>query len=266
MYYHYQNLKKSDKSYGDRRDKSLVHGRLWWKKDMYPSDGIHVEWVIGSKTFNLSFNISKGYVSEHTMSFAFCIPPISLYWDFNWKWLEDRKWWNKLVREDKSKIMYTLPDGMVIFKLAEERCFGIRIFDWSICWDIYNKPHESNSKDPKWMHGYFEILDLLFGRRKNIRKTISEQNVKIPMPEKTYDAVVKMEEVTIKRSRWPFSKRYTVADINCEEGIKHPGKGTCDYNCGEDATYGLSCMVDNPEEAIGKMVASVLHCRRVYPL
>jgi hypothetical protein len=261
MYFHYQNLKKYD-----RKDKNLVHGRLWWKKDSHPSDGLHAEWVIGSKTFNLGFNISKNYVSEYTMHFDFCIPPISLYWDFIWTWLENREWWQKIVREDNNKIIRTLPNDIVITKQAEERRFGIIIFDWTIWWDIYNKPHESSSKDPKWMHGGFNILDFLFGSIKIDSQIISERNIKIPMPEKTYDAVVKMEEITHKRSRWPFIKRFTRADINCEEGIKHPGKGTCDYNCGEDATYGLSCMADNPEEAIGKFVASVLHMRRVYPL
>ena len=51
-----------------------------------------------------------------------------------------------------------------------------------------------------------------------------------------------------------------------KEPIPNPGKGTCSYNCGEDALHSLTCNVNTIEDGIGEVMKSVNKCRMAYPL
>ena len=271
MYFHCQNFKKDRWERQHRRDKSLIHSRCKLQfGENYGNEGeIRAEWIIGSKTFNLGFSVSKSYVSEGTMTFTFAIPPIALYWGFNWPWLENRKWYSKLVKEDKNKIMgyfNVRGEKQSYTKHAEERAFGLRIFDWTIWGDFYSKTMESCSTDPWWMRWNIDLRDLFLGKSKYSKETLEEEDVKIPMPEKKYDAHIKIQEETWKRTRWPFPKKVVRADIEIKEGIPHPGKGTCSHNCGEDALFGGVYCVTSIPDAICEVIKSVTKCRLTYPL
>lgn len=259
MWFHYINEKDMN-----RRNKSMVHGRVFWhfKKD---NNEIYAEWVLGSKVFDLGFTVSKSYVSEHTMSFVFAIPPVALYWGFTWKWLEDRNWWKKLVKEDESKIMGSF-SGKTYTKHAERLVFSFRIFAWTIWGDFYKNENESKSSDPWWMDWSFNIPDFFLGKSKYTTETLEERDVKIPMPEKEYDAKVKIFKSTWKRSRWFIPREAVRASVEMEEPIPHPGKGTCGYNCGEDALYGGTFCVTNVADAICEVIKSVTKYRLTYPL
>ena len=245
---------------------SHLNSRYFWHFGKGHEE-IYLEWNIGSKTFDLGFSISKAYVSEHTMTFVFAIPPIALYWGFTWDWLENRKWFTKWVKEDKNKIkhMEVYGEPREYFKHAEERQFSLRIFDWTIWGDFYSKTMESNSSDPWWMRWNFSIPDFFLGKYKYETKTLETRNVKIPMPEKNYDAVVKIFLSTWKRPRWLFTKKRIRADIEIPEGIPHPGKGTTSYNCGNDALYGGTYQATNVNDAICEVVKSALWYRLNYP-
>jgi len=260
MWFHYINEKKEG-----RIDRSLVHGRAFWKFKN-GNEEIYAEWVLGSKAFDLGFTVSKSYVSEHTMSFVFAIPPIAFYWGFTWKWLEDRAWWKKLVKEDDQKIMGTFHDGSTYTQHAEELVFSLRIFDWTIWGDFYHSANMSKSSDPWWMDWNFNVPDFFFGRSKYSEKILKEKVVKIPMPEKEYDATAQIYKATWKRPRWFIPKEIIRVNIDLKEPIPHPGKGTCSYNCGEDALHSGSYYVNSIADAICETIKYVTKCRLTYPL
>ena len=105
------------------------------------------------------------------------------------------------------------------------------------------------------------------GQSKYTTNVISDnEEVDIPMPEKVYKGKLKVYEGIWKRPRWPFEQRILRGDLECEEGIPHPGKGTCSYNCGDDATYGICAPINIKDDIIGEFVSGVLDKRRRYPL
>ena len=83
------------------------------------------------------------------------------------------------------------------------------------------------------------------------------------MIEKPYPAIVTISESRWKRSRW-FTKKTIGANvkINDEGGIPVPGKGTAEYNCGQDAIFEFGCGAENPHEAVGHVTESVLRTRK----
>lgn len=84
------------------------------------------------------------------------------------------------------------------------------------------------------------------------------------MPEHPYPATVRLFESTWKRPRWPFARRMVRAEIEVEGGIPHPGKGENSWDCDDDATYSLTCQARTAEDAVAKLVGSVLRDRRNY--
>lgn len=128
----------------------------------------------------------------------------------------------------------------------------------------WSRQWEWRTGDPWWIHGLtIHFDDLLLGRAKYSKRTLSEHDVLIPMPEGSYPARVKMEVSTWKRPRW-FARTVRYADVDLPTGIPFQGKGENGWDCGEDGLYGSSMPADTVEEAIGKTVASVLKSRRKY--
>ena len=56
------------------------------------------------------------------------------------------------------------------------------------------------------------------------------------------------------------------SEVSSEEGIPHPGKGTCDYNCGESALYSSTSPESNPDLAFEKFKNDAIWYRKNYPL
>ena len=267
-YFHYQDFKK-DKWYYDPNDKSFAHGRFFLKPNANSQSELSMEWVIGSKRFDLSTEISKSYVAEHTILFIFAIPPISLYTKICWPWLEKRKLWSKLVKENNKEILYKLPDGTEITKHAENLETGIRIFNWTVLLDFLNNTDEWKSSDPWWKRCNFNVkdifLDLLLGKMEHKDELVKETSVKIPMPEKEYDGIAKVSKVTRKRKKWyPKIDYYT--EIRVEKGVPHPGKGTTSYNCGTDGLVSTAIKGENINGAIANFVKVAVERRLKYPL
>lgn len=151
---------------------------------------------------------------------------------------------------------------------------ALEIFDLSyswldrhhrLSWNLLKFDWGWSREMPKWMDGSFDPTKFLFGDSKYENKTLSTHNVMIPMPEGCYPAVVEMHYSTWKRPRLPwFSHKGTYGKVDVDIGIPHEGKGENSWDCGEDATYGISCDARTVEDAIGKMVAAVLNSRRKY--
>lgn len=218
--------------------------------------------------FGIRFSASKMYVSEHTLSGHISIPIFSFYWNINSTWLENKKWYSRLLKEDSTKVDRPWGEGMKNHAEEYEICFNIH--DWSISWKLWKPEGIWESSWPKWRDGSIELRDSLLGGVAVKERVLREEKVLVIMPEKTYDAEVKIIDHIRKRKRWPFENHILRGEISCEEGIPHPGKGTCGWNCGDDRTYSVSSPVSSlrrgVSEMMGEMVSSVEYCRKNYPL
>jgi hypothetical protein len=125
--------------------------------------------------------------------------------------------------------------------------------------------NSSHSKDPWWMSWYIDLPDLFLGRSKYSEEIVQEQDVKIPMPEKEYDAKAKLKLCSWKRPRW-FTQKMHRTEIDVPEGIPHPGKGTCDYNCGEDKLFSQTKPNTTIKDGICDIVRAATWYRLNYPL
>jgi hypothetical protein len=126
-----------------------------------------------------------------------------------------------------------------------------------------------SSRDSKWTHGSFHVVDFIFGRTTHAKRAlVGPVAVKIPLPERAYDGTVTIEVREWRRKRWPFVwHRMIGADVDCKnDPLPFPGKGENSWDCGEDATYSSSapCPTGKVADAIGHMVAHVLDTRRRY--
>lgn len=124
---------------------------------------------------------------------------------------------------------------------------------------------EWDSRTPKWRHFSTDIFDHVFGPTKHMEALlVPKKAVKIPMPEGSYDGTFELKERRISRKYWPLTETFTTAHVEVDVGIPHEGKGENSWDCGEDATYGLSCPATGEADAISKVVKSVLESRRKY--
>ncbi len=142
------------------------------------------------------------------------------------------------------------------------REFDASFHHGSFYWKFFARDGEWSSVDPWWMSWSVNFKDVLLGRMRHSEDRILEtRSVVIPMPEGTYDATVVMKLESWKRL---LGRRHRVirAHIDVPVGIPFPGKGENSWDCGPDATFGLCCSADTPEEAIGRLVASVLRDRQ----
>lgn len=150
------------------------------------------------------------------------------------------------------------------FKVIQETEIDLRWHDGSLWWSLWHPTMEWSSRTPKWRHGSFSPADWLLGKPVYTRRDLSTEAVEVPMPERLYGATVQLYEATWRRPRWPFAVRNRLATIEVPGGIPQPGKGENSWDCGEDATYSLSCEARTPAQAVGRMVATVLTSRRNY--
>lgn len=135
----------------------------------------------------------------------------------------------------------------------------------TVRWNFWTPDSMWSAKTPKYRNGSFNIVDFVLGRREMRWEHVSNADVLIPMFEKTYPATVEMRDHVSWRRRLPFlQRRLRCADVDIPGGIGFPGKGENAWDCGDDAIFAMSCPAETPEEAVGKVVASVLRNRRNY--
>ena len=125
-------------------------------------------------------------------------------------------------------------------KLSVERCVGVRVFGGAVWIDLWNNPNEGSSTDPWWWQTVIHPLDILLGRERSSKRILNDGSCAVPMPERDYAAKATLYEITRKRPRWPWVKAYQRVEIETDEPIPLPGKGTTEYNCGDDASYSVS--------------------------
>lgn len=145
------------------------------------------------------------------------------------------------------------------------RTVGIRWYEDVLWINLWNDPMESRKSDPQWWHITICPVDIIFGRTRYETVQKTTERVVIPMPEGGYPATVKLYEARWRRPRWPFVwGRMQRADVTPENPIPFPGKGENSWDCGEDATFSMTCQADTALEAAMKMSKSVMESRLRY--
>lgn len=235
---HSQNLAKEDR---ERR-----FNRRGW---LYLGDACQLSWqlVAPSATFNMGFDLD-----DEDMTLKCCIPPVSLYLGLQARW--QRKLFYALVpKEDQYK------GGMTT---------SIRVFDWAVWWDVWHTAHEWNSKTPRWRSGSLHFVDAILGRMKFSSEVLSEHDALVPMPEGAYPASITLTRDTWTRPkwpRWPFTRAMFRGAAEVKKGIPHPGNGENSWDCGDDATFGISGVeARTVEQVVSAYVETVLRSRRRY--
>lgn len=161
-------------------------------------------------------------------------------------------------------LLFAVWFGWDRFKRCERREFRVAFEDGAARFSLWHNPHDWNSRDPWWMQTYsFHFADFFMGRQKHTKETIETRDVLIPMPEGSYPATVEFVRAKWKRPRW-FALVKTCADVKMDRGIPFEGKGENSWDCGEDAMNSMWTPAASIEDAIGKVVASVMKDRRRY--
>lgn len=142
---------------------------------------------------------------------------------------------------------------------SRERETSISCFDWRIWIRVWGDPNDS-AYDHKVVISYGNWL---LGKVKYTSVSLEERDTVVPMPEGSYACHVKFTRDTWKRRFWP-GRTVTRVTIALPKGIPHQGKGENSWDCGDDATYGMTCPARNIEEGIGRLVGSCLHDRKRY--
>lgn len=222
-----------------------------YRCNLYSGGGIGIEAYVGTTDLSLEFSAQND--SEDSLQFHIAIP--FLFKVFLTLDLSNRKWMNKVFFFD-SRDYY-----------KESREWGIHFYKEDISFNIKMGAYKmgSSSNDPWYYSFNINILDILLGKTKYDVTTQRNGLCHVPMPEKIYEGKYRIDKITHKRPRW-FSKHFYRVDIEVEEGIPHPGKGTTDYNCADDKTFSLSIPGKSVDECILKYRDSVMYCRDNYPL
>lgn len=151
-----------------------------------------------------------------------------------------------------------------LWKLGREALgLGVSVHDWRVWWRLLTPVDSWSSKTPRWREGNWDVLKTLLGDVEYSSRVLSTCSVLVPMPEGAYPGTVTLTEDSWSRPRWPTTKLRR-AKIDVPKGVPHMGKGENSWDCGQDATYGLSTTARTVDEAVSKFVASVLRSRARY--
>lgn len=238
MYFHYQNLKKEEKG-----SKYISNGRFW----LGESPKFRAEWVVPGNDLSLKLNLND--YGDDAIGGHIGIWFFTFFWGVEWRPL-----YNFLEKITKRKDQ-TYTNG---------RQIGFTLGHGALSIAVWDDPMESRSVDPWWWHQYINLADFFFGRSKCTTEILEERDIVVPMPEKSYPAKAKMMLYTWSRPRW-FDKKLKRVEIDVPGGIPHEGKGENSYDCGQDATFGMTTgECHSIAEGVGKLVGTVLHDRVRY--
>lgn len=146
-----------------------------------------------------------------------------------------------------------------------ERQIGVRIFNATLWFSLWENPNESSRNDPWWWEFNINLPDLLLGREKRISiETVDEGTGDVMMPENIYRATYKVKRSVYKRSRW-FRRVQNTTTVDLPVPIPVPGKGENDYDCEDDAIFSVSFgNVDSITEALDRVRDGALRDRKRY--
>lgn len=233
-----QNLDQRPGDGWEASGSKLLHGRGWLSRRNSVDHFLGVEWVLRSWSLGMRLVIGD---AEREVSGHVAFPPVSLYFH-----VPCPDWLDRLFNRGHHS----------------GREFDLSFHSAALWWKFFARDGEWNCADPWWKSGCIRFRDLLQGRVKHSEdKVLETREVLIPMPEGVYNATVVMKLESWKR-RLGRRKRVVRAHVDVPDGIPFPGKGENAWDCGPDATYGLSCTARDPEEAIAALVESTLRTRQ----
>lgn len=223
--------------------------RKWWH---IGDRSITLEWGFGKPRCGFSIDLSTGD-SDDGICFYLALPFLFLVY-LAFEGFVPRHWFPGEWRTNSI-------DGKTYY-YAEKRSVGVCIHDWIIWFSLWENPNEWNRSDPWWWRFNLHILDFFLGQQKYSACTIQKGRIAIPMPEKAYPANYELYDGIWKRPRW---KTLIVRRLNIDndEGIPLPGKGTTSYNCSDDASYSVSMVYRGSLDATVKEYAAGLIQDRV---
>jgi hypothetical protein len=144
------------------------------------------------------------------------------------------------------------------------RKVGVNVHNGSVWFSLWQPDGHWSSSEPKWWSFNFNPADFFLGRNKYASRTLKDETRSLAMPEGSYPVRIELKEDSWKRPRWPWARKIVRAHIEIEKGIPTPGKGENSWDCGEDATFGLTCPASTFDEALSHLYASVMRDRERY--
>jgi hypothetical protein len=237
--FHWQNLNEKK---NDKLGSGMIHGRAWlnlwgWK--------FHWEWHLWSRSCGLSVDVREEGWGDDDLLFGAALPPVALYFGIQAPW--------------KSRLKRLLP--------KDPRSCALKVHNWTIWFDPWTNPMCWESKSPWWRKGVsLNLPDLFLGRHAySVKEMRPQQRVEIELDGRRYHGTAKFEESRWKRPRWfELVRQGTWISMDQGEGLPHAGKGTCSWNCGDDALCGWGVEGYSVPKAIGHGIETVLECRDRY--
>lgn len=243
MHFHWQNLNE------DKRD--VLHGRAWWHF------GRRIRGYPGSKVIQLAWRIGR------------------------WEWA------GLIFTTGADEADYGVSFGIGFLQLylqlsgfrafdSMRRCVfgfdtGIRLYGemLTLQWNNDDSSTEffndsRGRRVERDAHGWrrtWLLLDVLLGKAKYSKRSLSYSGMYLHMPEKLYYCTVLLHRDKWTRPRWPWPLRIDRATIEIPNGVPIPGKGTESYNCGEDCCNSLTTPASSMPEAMAALQASVMETR-----
>lgn len=228
--------------HGNRAGSIFWHGRGWIHLPFKLE--FTVEWVFGRKSHYCGFELEilSGDCND-SLGFNFGL------WKVFSFYLELERFFRWLPYSRRKKT----------------REYGVKFHDGSMWVDIGAQPWESNSSD-RWFEKThcFHVSDWILGRSKYVEDPNPQVYLNVPfaMPERVYRGTVKLADDAWHRRFGKTVVARAHIEMNKGDAIPHPGKGENSWDCGEDATYSMTCPAKTLEEAIASMIESAMRSRR----
>lgn len=219
------------------------HGRLWIRERTTYDSKLQLEWVLRAALPGFGLHVTDDEVvvrCEGLAGVVYASVPIR-----------------------NREIIELVQQLAGVERYDDVSIIDARFHHGAFWWRFMHSLGSWKSGTPWWRYGSLNFEDLLLGRSVAEDKVLGPcRDVDIPMPEGPYRWRAQRQRRTVRR-RWK-TEIFTVVELDCHEGqqIPVPGKGESSWDCGADAVYSTSVAARNAEEAIGKLVGSLLHDRQ----
>ena len=257
---HWQNLNEDRE--GNIKGSILWDGRAWFRPWGYGTSHrrpeIHWSWCFPTSHCMAEIDVGAGDCNDGVNLTLAC-------WLFFFSLTIEGilpKWF---LKRGCQKALKT--EWMGYEYMAWPRRTGIRFFDKTIWFDIWDWDAGWDCRQPKWMAFNFDIPDFFLGKAKYNSKSLTPIPIKegLLIPgEGIYPVEITLTEDSWERPRWPWPTVIRRAQIECKRPIPEPGKGENSWDCGENATYGLTTPASSAEEALQHLRDSVMSTRERY--
>lgn len=239
-HWHWQNLnERKDGSHGS----GFVNGRAWLYLGADCASQFGVEWHWSRRPQSFGVRVTReGPGGERDLSGAVHLGWFSFYAHASRvlprRWLADR--------DKEYGLTYDAEGDLLSWRWAADP------WSWS-------------RSTPKWQYASCFVKDALFGRAKYREGEPETHRIVVEMPEGRYTGTCVLRADSWKRPLWP-RRVVRRAHIDMDEGqqIPFPGKGENSWDCGDDATYGMTCPAESVEQAAATLRASVMRSRERY--